>query len=292
MSDDGPTWEALLTDPDDDRARVATAALAAAAALNRTGDLERVDWLAAGVAELAVPRFGPEWWDSVAGLMHKLREQLGAPGMSPEWHGSWTDPAVAKAEIAARLTLLSTREPLDWTREAMAEALAGAPDDDDAAEDARKCAAVDVGGFLRVGGPAGDLLAREWAGRMAKLARPLRSALFPNDDDDDPRQWGERFAAWLERQSAAWEGPAPAAAAVASAEAADLRALLAQEELPLVAPPRLRPSKLLLTLLRPDARLARLAWAWAVRDWWKGEIKRRPKADTAPDTVPADEPEF
>ena len=169
----------------------------------------------------------------------------------PRW---WTDPTAARVEIGARLSALAAGEPRDWIKASMFRALdAAAEDDDDVARDALKHATDD----------AEDRLTRRWAKEMAGHAPMMRAALFPQDldDDDDPRAWARRVAAWLEKAPGGSEG-------IAGREAVALRELLAQEEIPGA------PSKLLLVLVYPEDVLARLAWALVVRAEWEKEMPR------------------
>ena len=185
---------------------------------------------------------------------------------------SWTDPPAARLEIRARLDLMARGEPLNWTKDAMGEALEVAADaGDDVARDASEHAT----------GTAGDALVRKWAEDLALYARPLLADLFPQPDDGDdsePREWAGRFVAWLERCPARPSAPA-------MREAAELRALVAQVELP----GRLAHSRLLVTLLRPDYILARLTWAWSMRALWEersARLRDNPPALALPFAVP------
>ena len=173
---------------------------------------------------------------------------------------SWTDAVAAEAQIRATLGLAAGGEPRDFTRGAMERALCDLADDEADDEDAEPDAVAREVLERAAGGDEWDRLIRRWAEELAPPAAGLLTALFPDDDDDDDddkaRRWVERFAEWLERQAE-------------PAEAAELRDLAAQEDLPGVE------SKRLITMLNAVDVLARLTWTWTVRAWWEEERRRR-----------------
>lgn len=190
----------------------------------------------------------------IPGLASQVARALG------DWKppASWTEPAAAKGEIAARLALIATGQPCAPAWEAMREALT------DPADDVER----DALDALDAGERQAELLVRKWAEHLATFAPLLLAALFRDDDPppdyDAPRVWVERFADWLARQEHA----------AADREADELRALLAQGEIP-------GTWRLLWTVRWSELVLARLTWAGTVRDWWEGEIERRKVAGMA-----------
>ena len=169
--------------------------------------------------------------------------------------------AVVRVCISLRLRQASTGEPCNHMRSAMRTALdrlAQADVPDAVAQEALEEAEAVENGTL-VG---------QWAVEVSQAAPGLLAALLPDDEDDVPddggRRWLRRYAGWLERQDT---GGSEVVAA-ARAEAAGLRGLAVQDEMPGIATSRL------LALLGTVTTLARLTWIGTVRDWWMAEQEK------------------
>jgi len=188
-------------------------------------------------------------------VMSVLRE-LPEPPVHPD--------GVVEVSIRLRLERASTGVPCNRTRDAMKSVLgrlAGADVPDAAAREALE---ADEGEL--------HALQRRWAREMAESAKLLLAALFSVDDEDDlptdaGRRWLLRYAEWLDRQDT---GGCEVIAA-ARETAADLRALVAEED------PSAPATSCLLMLLGTVDVLARLIWIATVRDWWLGELEQRRK---------------